>query len=779
MVAPIRIAAFATLTALLYAYAPASSSAESPFADTPFWQDYHESYPLQTPQENDVRAISVDMTGRVWIATGAGVRFLNHGKWDSAPGDTELGPTNSVCADGRGGAWIATWNALYHSTANYLKNVAEAGTPLASVRTLQGANGDVILATGGPEGIWRRINGQWTKLSGSWNRAIRSVLPTPDGRVWIGTASGLYRRDSTGKSTRYSKPDVVLSSNINALTPLPDGSFCVGSTGGIDIYRGDKRIRSLSVRDGMPVRDARAVAQDGSGRLWIATSMGVVRYDRGKWSLRHSRRWLQSDDARDVAIGPDGTAWVATAAGVDAIRRRHMTLEEKAAYFLKVLRARHIRPPGLVGPAVLEKAGDLSKSFIEDDDNDGEHTGMYCAMESMRYAVTKAPDARENAKAAFHALMALQRATGTGHFIARSVLPAGTPPRHEVDHIFTREEIADSHRAEPREKIIEKRWIPTADGKWLWKRDASSDEVDGHMFGYAMYFDLAADPDEKRLVADQMDRIVGGIVDHGFVLQDIDGKGTRWGNWSPASLNGDPQWHEERPGNSVEILAHLGVAYHVTGKAKYREAAHTLIEKHGYGRNMLDTRFDTPSESTHINDELLSMVYPNLMRYLILPSLRTNAAVSMTRWHKACAADGIPFYDFAYNRFSGRRVPLGPAVEVLRDWPLDMIEWTVDNSRREDVTFDRTPGFEPGRLTRILPRSEMGICMWDQEPYKAILGNGGAREDKPTDWLLAYWMGRYYGLLSGKTQGNFHHDGTKGTKNGKSKLTTGSTGKAK
>src|SRR5436305_1336682 len=153
MVDCVRIGACATLILSVFA---TGTSAQTPIPDTPFWQDYHESYALQTPQENDVRAISVDKTGRVWIATGAGVRFLNHGKWDAAPGDTELGPTNSVCADGRGGAWIATWNALYHSTASYLKSVAVAGTPLASVKTLKGANGDVILATGGPEGIWRR-----------------------------------------------------------------------------------------------------------------------------------------------------------------------------------------------------------------------------------------------------------------------------------------------------------------------------------------------------------------------------------------------------------------------------------------------------------------------------------------------------------------------------------------------------------------------------------------------------------------------------------------------
>src|SRR5262249_26534343 len=156
----------------------------------------------------------------------------------------------------------------------------------------------------------------------------------------------------------------------------------------------------------------------------------------------------------------------------------------------------HVRPPGLVGPAVLVTPGDLSRSFIEDDDNDGEHTGTYCAMESLRYAVTKDPTARENAKAAFHALMVLQQATGTSHFIARSVLPISTPPRHEVDRMYTPEQIADQNLNEPREKVIEKRWVPSPDGKWLWKRDASSDEVDGHMLGYSTYYDLAADDAE-------------------------------------------------------------------------------------------------------------------------------------------------------------------------------------------------------------------------------------------------------------------------------------------
>lgn len=711
--------------------------------DAPFQQEYHEAYPLPSAGANDVKALAFDGEERLWAATAEGVRYLDGGTWKTPKGGDAMGATYALYRDAKGTLWAGAWNGIYKATPL-------AATPSGLTGALINAisEGETLFA-GGPHGIWRLVNGEWKSVSGGWHKMVHAVHPASENRIWIGTGSGLYLQSlSSPAETRvYSRPDVLLSSNVSSLAQLADGTLCIGTSGGLDFYKGTKRIRSLTGKNGMPSYRTRNVVQDAEGRIWAATEMGVVRWDGGKWTLRHSRRWLLSDDARSVAIGKDGTAWVATAAGVDAIRRKKMTLADKADYYLQMIRARHIRPPGLVGPAVLVTPGDLSKSFIEDDDNDGEHTAMYLAVESMRYAVTKDPSARENAKVAFHALLELQRATGTDHFIARSILPASTPPRHETDRSITPEQAAAMHLDNPREKPIEKRWLLTKDGKWLWKRDASSDEVDGHMFGYAVYFDLAATEDEKRLVADQVDRIIGGIVAHGYVLQDIDGKGTQWGNWSPESLNGDKTWREERFGNSVEMLSYLGVAYHVTQKQKYLDAVKTLVEKHGYAKNMASVRYVTPSEYTHINDELLVMVFHNLFSHLATPALEKSALSAIRGWHKTCERDGIPFYDFVFNRFSGQKVPLERAMETLRDWPLDHIEWTVDNSKRADVQWDRTPGAPANFLTRILPRSEMALCMWDQEPYFATMGRNGEREDRPNDWLLAYWMGRYYGII--------------------------------
>ena len=717
-----------------------------PMPDKPYWQEYHEAWPLATADENDVRAIVLDKAGQPWVATKDGPRVLVRAAWVKPDGADAVGSSHSICIDANGTVWVGATSGLWMISGGKVQPVPSfTQVPIGAVS----AKGNLVVAAG-PDGVFWTKGGYWAKVPGRTMQNVRTVFIANDGHIWVGTSSGLYILDPSGKKpvVRLGRQDVLLSSNVHDIRALKNGDIAIASTGGLDIYRGRTRVKSLSSKERIPCRELRAVAQDADGRLWLPSRIGVVRFDGDRFRLRHSRRWLLADDARGVAIGPDGSAWVATAGGVDTIRRKKMTLEAKADYFLGVLRKRHIREPGLVGPAVLKKRGDLSESFIEDDDNDGEHTGMYIAIESLRYAVTKDPRAKANARAAFRAMEILQEATGTPHFIARSVLPVGTAPLHEVDRTFTADEIAEGRLRDPREKPIAKRWLPTKDGKYLWKRDASSDEVDGHMYGYALFHDLAADAADKKRVASLVDRIIGGIVDNGYVLQDIDGKATRWGNWSPKSLNGDPNWNEERYGNSTEIISHLGVAYHMTGKQKYVDAANYLIQKHGYAQNIGNLRYVTPSEATHINDELLSMVFPNLFNHLLIPDLKMVAIKALRQWHQGCVRDNIPFYDFVYNTYSGSRVPLDGAMTTLRDWPLDQIEWTVDNRFREDVTFDRVPGRDGVKLSKLVPRNEMGLCNWDQEPYFAVIGRNGEREDRPSDWLLAYWMGRYWGHIT-------------------------------
>lgn len=719
--------------------APASAH-HHPLRDTPFWQDYREDAPLGSDKENDVRAIAVDRTGRVWAATAIGVRVRVGAKWVTPPGG-DMGPTYSLLRDGAGGMRIGAWKGLYRGTKHEIRLESLAGKRIS---VLAGAPHSAKPIAGGPDGIFLPVGNGWSRLRGRWTGAIRSMDAAGD-LLWIGTSSGLYRHiNGSERTVRYGKPAQLLSSNIHTVRYRPDGSLWIGSTGGIDVYRNGEREKGIR---GLPNHRVSDLQWDGLGRLWVATKLGVARYDGKRWALRHSLRWLPSDDVRSIAMGPDGTAWVATDKGVSAIRRKRMTLAEKADYYLGILRKYNLRPPGLVGPANLKKPGDLSEFSVGDTDNDGQWTSYYCVAECFRYAVTHDPQARANARDAFHALEFLQTVTGTPHFVARTAVPIDVPPLNDLNHTHTPHEIADIQVEDPRYKPVDIRWRPSKDGKWLWKGDTSSDEIDGHMYAYATYFDLAADPTERKRVAAVVEKIIGGIVDNGFYLVDTDGKHTRWGVWAPQSLNDDENWHEERGNNSAELLAHLNAAYHITHNPKYLLAKRQLIEKHGYARNALLTDYSTPAEHTHIVDSLLHQAYPNLVSYETDAKLKRIWQESLRLWHKTVARDKRFMYDSIYVRFTGLPVDLRPALEDLRDWPLDLIDWTVDNRTREDVTWDHTPGLEEELLNERLPAGERGITESDGDPHAPLRGNGGSRLYYAHVWLHEYWQARYYGLL--------------------------------
>jgi hypothetical protein len=78
---------------------------------------------------------------------------------------------------------------------------------------------------------------------------------------------------------------------------------------------------------------------------------------------------------------------------------------------------------------------------------------------------------------------------------------------------------------------------------------------------------------------------------------------------------------------------------------------------------------------------------------------------------------------------------------------MDLIEWTVRNSARQDVPVDAAHDrFRQGQSTTLLPPDERPIMKWNGNPFQLDGGNGGRSEDDGAFFLLPYWMGRYLGL---------------------------------
>ena len=729
------------LSSVCFSLAAASSESGNGVPDTPFAQEYHEAYIIgEKAGANDVRAVAADGGGAVWAATKAGVYALKKGgkQW-SAVMDT--GPAFDVAVDADGTVWAGAWDGLYRSTSDGMERLEGDDSPISAVCVAQ----DGVVAFG-PDGMWRVVEGEPTLEELACSRSIRAALPDPDGGLWIATGMSLLHHTDAGDA-RYQTEEEILSCDVHDVAYAPDGILWAGGFGGVTVYKDGKRAADFTTKEGLPSVYVRSVARGPDGRMWVGTDAGVARYDGKGWSLRHSRRWLLSDDVRDVAFDADGTAWIATSGGVSAIKRKAMTLSEKADYFQGVCMERNVRDPWLVEKCRLPVPGDTSEWEPEDDDNDGQYTAMYLVMESFRYAATKDPRAQANAKKAFDALRFLQTVTETPGFVARTVIPATWTRMHDPGDKFTDQEWAERRIADPRYKKVEVRWRPSSDGKWLWKGDTSSDEITGHFYGYHYYYDLAADEAERDRVRAHTAKVMDYIIDNGYVLVDIDGTHTRWAVWSPEKLNADPDWAPERGVNSVEILSYLKTTYHMTGDEKYQREYLSLLHEHGYAANVRHAKTYGPAWRTHIDDELLALAYPALLEYEKDPELLELYRESLDHWYPAVRHDCSPFFNFMYASLVGEDRQLDDSMAFLRDAPLDLVNWRIDNTKREDLSLERAPEIEELQTSRLVPASERGVMRWDKNPWQAVQGDGGHTEWCPTFWLLPYWMGRYYGFI--------------------------------
>ena len=497
----------------------------------------------------------------------------------------------------------------------------------------------------------------------------------------------------------------------------------------------------------VPYTDPTVGLRAPDGTVWLGTPRGLMHLPPGAdaWRLFHSRRWLPHDEVTHLALDAQGTLWVATRDGVVRLKQQATTLEAKMAEIHQALRAMHVQH-GLVGSIHLHQPGTTEHGWTQhSNDNDGLWTSLYVAAEAFRYGVTGDEEARRNARESLDALLLLESVTGLPGYVARSVVPGDEPP--------------------PRQRYGGQ-WQHSADGKWWWKGDTSSDELDGHYFAYAVYYDLVADAEEKAVIAAVVARITDHILDHDYYYVGPDGKPTTWGVWAPEKLNHDLEWILDRGLNSLELLSHLKVAHHVTGDSRYEQAARELIEQHSYHINTVRQKVTWPAtEINHSDDELAFLAYYPLLWYERDPELRRVYLTSIEWSWQVERPEHSPLFGYIYaaarqadewtqpdRRPSEAFVPADEYdAALLADWfrevPSDMIEWTVVNSGRADLGALVPNRFGRDNAQRVLPVAERRLMRWNGDPYELDGGAAGHGRDDGTYVLLPYWMGRWHRFL--------------------------------
>ncbi|MCF6286242.1 MAG: hypothetical protein L3K26_13795 [Candidatus Hydrogenedentes bacterium] len=612
------------------------------------------------------------------------------------------------------------------------------------------------------------------------NLGVRGVSVASDGSVAVASAEGLFLKTARDweriyptaghRSWAFSDARAVLLADDGTLWCVSPQGVARRDTEGWQLFEG---------KDGLPYNDFTCMAEGPEGEIWFGTTKGAIRYDGEHWAYREGKRWLPDNDVRDIAVAPNGDVWFATAGGVARIEYRPMTLAEKAKFYEDEIDQYNRRTPyGYVVWAPLGTVGDKSTAVQRDDDNDGQWTGEYGAAQCFAYAATKDPKAKERATLAFEGLRFLSQVTqGGSHpapkgFPARTIWPVDSLRNPNEEESYSIEKDQERQKSDALWKVIHPRWPTSEDGKWYWKCDTSSDELDGHYFLYGCYFDLVAETEEEKDRVRQVVRdMTDHLIEHNFRLVDHDGKPTRWANFSPDSLNHDLNWWPERGLNSLSMLSYLRTAGHVTGDAKYDVIADKLAEDDAYAMNVMYPKYQHgPGSFIQFDDEMAFLNYYNLLKYEKNPKWRSMYAYSWQDYWSLEEAEQNAFFNLAYaagckdttftspwgvKDLSAPQRCIDDAVETLKRYPMNLINWKQTNSHRLDLLplskLAREGNEAEGRGYRVdgkvLPVDERFLNYWSDDAWELDSGGDGKALATGMPFLLAYYMGLYHGFI--------------------------------
>ena len=590
---------------------------------------------------------------------------------------------------------------------------------------------------------------------------VLSAAKSASGRIWVVTEKGAFRSEGNGfepivkpqKPRELNEPPILPEVRVVAVTVDRLGHIWAATTKGLLVTDGEDWWQPITCQDGVPIEAMTCLELTANGDVWGGTSEGAWRMRNGQFRYFWGRRWLPGNRVKAIWTDDKGRAWIETDGGYACIEEKPTTLAQKAAHFDAITQARHMRR-GFISEIHLKVPGDPSQGARwEVSDNDGLWNSIYVGAMACRYAATQDPVARKQAREALEAMLELERLTGISGYPARAVV-TDEELKRGIDGVNLEETVRVPNETD-------KIWFRSPVDRTVWcKGDTSSDEMDGHYFAWYLYYDLVADDSEKQKIAGIVRRATNHILEHNYTLVGHTGRKTRWGIWTPELIEHDPRYNSLRPLNSLEILAYLAVAQHITGDAKYGRAYEELIQKHHYLLNTLllrRGRIGRWSAINHSDDEMLYMMYYCILRLEKDPDRRRILGQSIARtWEGAPGEQSVrlehsPLYNFIYGATTGRPCDADKGVQTLQDWPWDMIHWSVKNSQRSDVQFKTDVG--GGRRRRqpeldcVLPASERRLARWNGNPWSADGGGEGRSEDDGAAWSLAYWLGVYHGFV--------------------------------
>ncbi len=256
---------------------------------------------------------------------------------------------------------------------------------------------------------------------------------------------------------------------------------------------------------------------------------------------------------------------------------------------------------------------------------------------------------------------------------------------------------------------------------WFWVGNTSRDEFVGAIFGLGAAYDLIDDPTTKSGISDLVTRLTAFLTGHNWSITLPDGSTT-------TSFLSRPD----------ELLAILEVAKHVNSSkfSTYYSEQKLLFE----ATVPLPIGFDIISDDSYFKYNLASMCFYNLLR--LDGADPYQAAYSLLRGHTGPQQNA--FFDIVDRALSGP--------DTARDQETrNLLEQWLQRTKRDPFT-DATKLVADCGSAACLPIPLLlrppADFLWQVSPYQLSGGGSSIVEGAGIDYILPYWMARYYGVIS-------------------------------
>jgi hypothetical protein len=364
----------------------------------------------------------------------------------------------------------------------------------------------------------------------------------------------------------------------------------------------------------------------------------------------------------------------------------------------------------------------------------GVWTGRYLAGVAYQYAVTKDPAVRKHGGDLLMGLRRLQEVTGKPGLLARGYLKGHGPVEG-----FERGGSDSRHWHQGQGQYADYRFYS----------DVSVDNFNAVLYGYALYFDLAADAAQKKIIAEDVDRLMTHLLDNHYRIIDLSGRVTQYGHvgvdpdpsrdqyyLSGADrelrrYNPGPEWRPPLYA-SLMVLPDLLIAHHITGKARYIDEYRKVITRFADNPEpKRDTRPFSPERIAKVNHSSEGQAYEALFHAIWYEKDPKILAI-YHRWLNSLWdvnwMEGNPLYTFMTVALEPDRAKLEHAsqslelsLETLRTYPLDRTLWPVMNSIRPDIELspfpDRSGAKQAVKPVPIDRRPVDNEYAWKGNPY--------------------------------------------------------------